>query len=64
MLNKIIIISIILTFFISCQAAKNEETFQNFSNDYKTIQKKHSGKLEKIKTIKQFKKNTLENLKK
>lgn len=54
MLKKIIIISTILTFFISCQAAKNEETFQNFSNDYKTIQKKHSGKLEKIKSRKEY----------
>lgn len=54
MLKKIIMISIILTFFISCQAAKNIETFQNFSNDYKTIQKKHSEKVKKIKSRKEY----------
>lgn len=54
MLKKIIIINIIFIFFVSCQAAKNEETFQNFSNDYKTIQKKHSGKLEKIKSRNEY----------
>lgn len=54
MLKKVIIISTILTFFISCQAAKDKETFQNFSNDYKTIQKKHSEKLEKIKSRKEY----------
>jgi len=54
MLKKIIIISTILTFFISCQAAKDNETLQNFSNDYKTIQKKHSEKLGKIKSRNEY----------